>query len=164
MKPAVSGGEDGGPALTTCPACGQLLPAYARFCARCGTPQPAPWGEPPRLRGPQTWVVVAFWVGAVIALLLGLAMAAAAALPGPAGPDPAQVRATALVLLAWAGSLCALQVVAAIGLMRGRRWAMTPATLACVAWALSCIGLPVAALVLAGLWRSPARGDSATGR
>ena len=144
----------------TCPACGLELPPYARFCARCGTPQPHPVGAPPaphRQPRPPTWLLVLFWVGAVLTLLVAALYTAIAVTPGAAsapGLDPAQVGQTALVAAAAAAALFGLQVVAAIGLTAGREWGRVVATLACVGWALTCIGLPVAALVLARLWRS----------
>jgi hypothetical protein len=50
-----------------------------------------------------------------------------------------------------------LQVTAVVGLARDRAWGQMAATLACVVWALTCIGLPIALLGLNALWRAPAR-------
>jgi hypothetical protein len=101
-------------------------------------------------------VVVAFWVGAAVALLLAAVYASIAAtpkLPELSAADPGQVRTSAILIAAWAAALFGAQVVAAFGLVRRRDWALLPATLACVLWALTCVGLPVAIAVLAGLWR-----------
>ncbi len=108
------------------------------------------------------WVVVLFWIGAAVSLALGAVYASIAALPRlpDLQADPAQVRTSAIVVAAWAAALFGAQIVAAYGLTRRRSWAMVPATLACVGWALTCIGLPVAVFVLAGLWRG--RSDTRT--
>jgi hypothetical protein len=151
-----------------CPACGLELPLYARFCARCGTPQPArakavpapPAGYLPPTRAPALaplWVIVLFWVGAASSLALAAVYASIAASPRlpDLQADPSQVRTSAILIAVWAAALFGAQIVAAYGLTRRRPWALVPATLACVGWALTCIGLPVAVFVLAGLWRSP---------
>lgn len=140
-----------------CPACGLELPNYARFCARCGTPQHAPAAPPPPA-GPGRlapgWLIAVFWAGAALSLLITAAYAAIAVSPALAGlaGDPGRVRASALVIAVWSAALFGAQSVAATGLLRRREWAMVPATLACVGWALTCIGLPVAVFVLAALW------------
>ena len=144
-----------------CPACGLQLPPYARFCARCGTPQPNPVGSPPRrvTRRQPAWLLVLFWAGAVLSLLVAVLYAAIAVTPEAAvtpGLDPAQVGQTALIAAVLAAALFGVQVVAAVGLTAGRDWARVVATVACVGWALTCIGLPVAAVVLARLWRGGA--------
>ena len=105
-------------------------------------------------------MVALFWAGAGLTLLVAIVYASILAAPGTApapGLDPAQVRGGALVAAALAAGLFAIQVIAAVGLTAGRAWARTPATLACVGWALTCVGLPVSILVLARLWR-PAPG------
>jgi hypothetical protein len=102
------------------------------------------------------WLQVLFWVGTVIALLVAVVYASLAVSPGIAqapGLDPTQVRLSALVLASLAAALFAVQVVAAVGLVRGRAWARTPATISCIGWALTCVGLPVAVFALAALWR-----------
>ncbi|HEX6547612.1 MAG TPA: hypothetical protein VF134_02590 [Candidatus Dormibacteraeota bacterium] len=96
-----------------------------------------------------------FWVGAGLALIGAITYGVIAAGPLATGPSSVQLRFTALAFAVAGAVLFGLQAVAAVGLMRGRAWAMTPATIACIAWALTCIGLPVALLVLSGLWRSP---------
>jgi hypothetical protein len=148
---------------SACPACGLALPAYARFCARCGTPQPHPVGQPPRraAHGYPTWLTALLAGGAGLALLVAAIYAGIAAAPGlppgaPAGLDETQLRLTSLVIAVVALAFFALQLVAVVGLARGRQWAQMPATLACVVWALTCIGLPLALLGLNALWRGPA--------
>lgn len=100
-------------------------------------------------------MIALFWGGAALSLALAAIYASIAASPHvpELRADPAQVRNSALLIAAWSAALFGAQLVAAVGLTRRRAWAMVPATLACVGWALSCIGLPVAVLVLAGLWR-----------
>lgn len=149
-----------------CPACGLELPLYARFCARCGTPQPARANTVPAPQGgylaaalapalAPLWVIVLFWVGAACSLALAAVYASIAASPHlpDLQADPSQVRTSAILIAGWAVALFGAQIVAAYGLTRRRRWAKVAATLACVGWALTCIGLPVAVFVLAGLWR-----------
>lgn len=94
-------------------------------------------------------------MGTAVALVLAAVYASIAATPDlpNMGADPGQVRASALLIAGWAAALFAAQLLAAVGLLRRREWAMVPATLACVGWALTCVGLPVAVAVLAGLWR-----------
>jgi hypothetical protein len=63
------------------------------------------------------------------------------------------VRTGALLLAAGLGVLCLVQSAAIGGLVRGRDWGRILATVACVMWSATCIGLPVAVLVLNSLWR-----------
>jgi hypothetical protein len=146
----------------TCPSCGLALPPIARFCARCGTRlTPAVAGV--SMEAP-VWLVALLWVGAAgllsasgfyLMLALGLVQ------PGQIDPgvDPSQVRPSAAVFALCGASLSAAHGAAAIGLMGRRPWARTFATLVCVVWALSCVGLPVGLLGIAALWRPrrPAR-------
>jgi|SRR2546421_1752085 len=146
-----------------CPACGLALPVYARFCARCGTPQPHPLGQPPRRGGQRypTWLTALLAAGSGLAFLVAALYIGIAAVPGlpagaPAGLDEAQLRLTSLAIGLLAVAFFVLQLVAVVGLARGRAWAQMPATLACVVWALTCVGLPLALLGLNALWRGPA--------
>jgi zinc-ribbon domain len=150
----------------TCPSCGLALPPVARFCARCGTrlapgAAPAPAGMAP------VWLLALLWVGAA-GLLAVAASYAALALgvirPGQIDPsvDPAQVRPTSAVVAVCAASLSIAHGVAALGLMGRRAWARTFATLVCVVWALTCVGLPLGLLGIAALWR-PRRAARAVG-
>jgi hypothetical protein len=137
-----------------CPNCGLALPAVARFCARCGV----------RVGAAQApvWLLVLLWLGACG--LLGIAaiygsLALGAVPPGTfdQGMDAAQLRSASALLAACAASLCAAHGAAALGLMGGRPWARTLATMVCVVWALTCIGLPVGLLGISALWRTRAR-------
>jgi hypothetical protein len=99
--------------------------------------------------------------GAGLSLLVAALYAGLAAQPGlagatPTGADLARLRLTAAGVALAAAAFCGLQVVAVVGLARGRGWGRTAGTLACVVWALSCIGLPLALLGLSALWRAPA--------
>ena len=144
-------------ALGQCPACGLGLPSYARFCARCGTPQPHPTGRAPvRTPAYAGWLLILFWVGTALALLIAVVYTSIAVSPGIAqapGLDQSQVRLSALVVAVLAAGLFAVQLIASVGLTQGRAWARTPATIASVGWALTCLGLPVAVFALMALWR-----------
>lgn len=151
------------PEAVGCPACGLALPPHARFCARCGTPQPHPAGLPPGRAGRRfpTWLPALLAGGAGLSLLVAALYAGLAAQPGlagasPAGADVARLRLASAGVAAVAAAFFGLQVVAAVGLVRGRDWGRTAGTLACVVWALTCIGLPLALLGLGALWRAPA--------
>ena len=101
-------------------------------------------------------MVALFWAGAGLTLLVAIVYASILAAPGvaaPAGLDPGQVRGSALLAAGLSSALFAVQVIAAVGLTMGRPGARTPATLACIGWSLTCVGLPLAVLVLARLWR-----------
>lgn len=133
----------------TCPACGLELPAHARFCARCGARLPAPG------RAVETWVMVVFGVGIVATAAVAVLYAGVATDPTAAssGLSVATVRTGSIILAAVLGVLCLLQSAAMAGLVRGRDWGRVVATVACVMWSATCIGLPVAVLVLNSLWR-----------
>ena len=107
------------------------------------------------------WVLILFWLGTLAALAVSLAYAVLSVIPDlPArGVDPRQVRALAEVVAVVAGCLFVAQLITSIGLTRGRSWARGWATLVCVAWALTCIGLPLSVLALNAIWRplKPAR-------
>jgi hypothetical protein len=142
--------------LITCPSCGLALPDFARFCARCGKRLPLMRGQVP-----PTWVLVLFWLGTAGTLVISLVYTLALLIPDlPAhGVDSRQLRAAAGVVAAVAGCLFVAQLVTSVGLTRGRSWAKGWATLVCVAWALTCIGLPLSVLALNAIWRPlrPAR-------
>jgi len=89
----------------------------------------------------------------VASLYAGIAAAPGLASGVPGGLDEGQVRLSALLVAVVAAAFFGLQAVALVGLVRGRPWARVPATLACVAWALTCIGVPLALLGLNALWR-----------
>jgi len=130
--------------------CGLDLPVHARFCARCGSPQAAPR---PTV---DTWVMVIFGLGVVVSALVAILYSAIALYPSAASTslDPATLRAGSVILASALGILCLLQSAAIVGLIRGREWGRVVATGACVIWSLTCIGVPVAVLVLMALWRA----------
>ena len=133
----------------TCPACGMILPAGARFCAQCGVPQRQ------SARPVAVWVVVVFGIGVVVTALVATTYSAIALFPSAASSnlDPSTLRTGSMILGAAVGLLCILQSVAIAGLVRGREWGRAVATAACVVWSITCVGLPVAILVLNALWR-----------
>ncbi len=144
--------------MRACPACGLELPDFARYCAHCGEKLP---GEPAlRTSALPAWLLVLFLVGTVLTGLVALAYAVVLAAPdlpaAQAGVNPPELRVGAAVITVLATALFILQVVATIGLLRRRRWARLTATVACVAWALTCVGIPFSVLALNALWRSPA--------
>jgi hypothetical protein len=114
-------------------------------------------GARPRAAGVRAplWVLLLFWLGAVIVLLAAVVYGVAAAFPdlGAQPGEAARVRAFAGVVAGFLALLFAGQVLAATGLTAGWSWARPLATVVCVVWALSCLGLPVALLVLNSLWR-----------
>jgi hypothetical protein len=132
-----------------CPACGLELPSHARFCARCGTRLALP------RQTVETWVLVAFGVGIVVTAAAAVLYAGVATDPKvtSSGLDAATVRTGSILLAAALGVLCVVQTAAIAGLVRGREWGRIVATVACVMWSATCIGLPVAVLVLNSLWR-----------
>jgi hypothetical protein len=133
----------------TCRVCGLELPSYARFCARCGTRQAA------ARREVEAWVFVVFGLGVALSAIVSVLYAVVAIDPAGASTtlDPAVVRTGSAVLAVSLGILCALQIAAIVGLVRGREWGRVLATIACVAWSITCVGLPVAVLVLNSIWR-----------
>ena len=133
----------------TCAGCGLVLPAHARFCARCGAPQPQ------ARRGVRAWVLVAFAVGIVVSAVGAIIYSAVAIAPGQAATnmDPAVIRTGSILLAGALAALCVVQSVAIAGLLRGREWGRVVATVACVAWSLTCVGLPVSIVVLNSIWR-----------
>lgn len=141
-----------------CPACGLALPAYARFCARCGSPLAA---APRRAELAPVWVQALLWVGAGALLWVAATYGALAAGLVPAGAvsaaDLAAARGPSALVAAAALSLCLAHLAAAIGLLTGRAWARPFTTMVCVVWALTCVGLPVGLLAVNAMWRRPRR-------
>jgi hypothetical protein len=135
-----------------------VLPPVARFCARCGTSlTPAAAAAAAAGMAP-VWLLALLWVGSAGLLSAAAfygALAAGLVQPGQIDPsvDPAQVRPTSALVAACAGSLCAGHAAAAVGLMGRRAWARTFATMVCVVWALTCVGLPLGLLGINALWR-----------
>ena len=136
----------------TCPRCGLALPARARFCARCGARL--------RDRGPvPVWLLTLLWLGAgglvwVTAVYLAVALDVVPADALGAGTDVSSVRGAAALIAVCAASLSLAHLAAVLGLMAGRPWARTFATMVCVVWALTCVGLPVGLLGINALWRA----------
>jgi hypothetical protein len=133
----------------TCRVCGLDLPSYARFCARCGTRQAA------ARREVEAWVFVVFGLGVALSAIVSVLYAVfAIALAGASTTmNPATARTGSVVLAVSLGILCGLQIAAIVGLVRGGEWGRVLATIACVAWSITCVGLPVAVLVLNSIWR-----------
>jgi hypothetical protein len=111
------------------------------------------------------WVLVLFWMGTVASLAIALAYALALLIPDlpTQGVDPGQLRAVAGIVAVVAGTLFVAQLITSVGLTLGRSWARAMATLICVAWALTCLGLPLSVLALNAIWRplKPARPSAA---
>ncbi|HSR23051.1 MAG TPA: hypothetical protein VLW53_05845, partial [Candidatus Eisenbacteria bacterium] len=129
----------------------------ARFCARCGArvAPAAPAGRPPAA---PVWLLALLWLGAagllwVAALYVAVALGAVPSRALGTGADTASVQGGAAVVAACAASLCLAHLAAALGLMGDRAWARAFATMVCVVWALTCVGLPVGLLGINALWR-----------
>ena len=144
--------------MIRCPSCSLELPSHARYCARCGSAlerRPGAGDAP-------TWVfvvlLVAFGIGAGVAALLALAYTLLLVDPTLAagssvGIRPSQLGAAALAIAALLMVL--LQAAAVAGLVRGREWGKVVGTVACVGWALTCVGVPFSLLVVFLLWWRP---------
>jgi hypothetical protein len=102
-------------------------------------------------------VYVVFGLGVAVSAVVSVLYAVIAFNPAGASSnlDPAVVRTGSEALAGIAAIVCLVQGAAIVGLVRGREWGRIMATIACVAWSLTCIGLPVAALVLNSIWRRP---------
>lgn len=105
------------------------------------------------------WAIVVLAVGAMVAAIVTVSYGVLLAAPDLAAGtgsklDPAQVRLSAGLLVAAGGVMLGLQLGGLIGLALGRRWGRVVATLAAAGWALTCLGLPVAALLLHLVWRT----------
>lgn len=100
-------------------------------------------------------MLVVFGVGIVITAAVAVLYAGVAMDPTLTSSrlDATTVRTGSILLAAALGILCVLQSAAIAGLVRGRAWGRIVATVACVMWSATCIGLPVAILVLNSLWR-----------
>ena len=104
-----------------------------------------------------------FGAGVVLSALVAVIYSTIALFPSASGStlDPATVRSASAVVGAALGILCVLQSVAIAGLVRGREWGRVAATAACVMWSLTCVGLPVAIIILNAIWRGKRRGPAA---
>ncbi len=134
----------------SCWSCGLPLPAGARYCAHCGTRQRTAAAPA------AAWVLAAFAIGTCVA---GLAVAAYGGIMldpqlFSTNPQDAQLeRIGAAVVIAYGAVLLVLQVAALSGLATGRDWGRLLATLACLLWCLTGVGLLVAFPILYTLWR-----------
>ena len=156
-----------------CRQCGLELPERARFCARCGaalstsgSPEapaaPGAWPASPappaapRLR-PALWLLLVFWIGSAVLLVIGIIYAVIAVDPtadgGASGLSSADVQRSAILLAAFFGVVLVLQLAAAGALTAGLPWGRVVGTVVCALWMLTCVGIPVAILALTGLWR-----------
>ena len=137
--------------MIACPNCALQLPDYARFCARCGTRLPL---KRRLAAGTATWVLVLLALGAAGGALFAVVYSVIALTPQlpPTDLDPQQVRASAVALAVLGAAICVIQVAALIGLSTGRDWGRVLATIACVAWSLTCVGLPLSLAMISSLW------------
>jgi hypothetical protein len=103
----------------------------------------------------EAWVIVVFGFGVALSAIVSVLYAVIAIYPAGASTtmDPGLVRTGSVALALIVGIVCALQCAAIVGLVRGAEWGRVVATIVCVAWSLTCVGLPVAALVLNSIWR-----------
>jgi hypothetical protein len=103
----------------------------------------------------EAWVLVVFGLGVALSAIVSVLYAVVAIDPAgaPTTFDPAVVRTGSVVLTVSLAILCGLQIAAIVGLVRGGEWGRVLATIACVAWSITCVGLPVAVLVLNSIWR-----------
>jgi hypothetical protein len=102
---------------------------------------------------------VLLWIGAagllgVAALYAILALDVVPPDSVDPGVDPGAVRSLAALVAAAAASLAAGHAAAAFGLTTSRPWGRVIATMVCVVWALTCVGLPVGLLGVSAMWRS----------
>jgi hypothetical protein len=91
----------------------------------------------------------------VVSLVVAVVYTWVAIAPNLAGQpgDVGQLRLAATIVALCAASLFAGHVLATVGLTVGWTWARLLATLVCVVWCLTCIGLPLGLLVLNAIWR-----------
>lgn len=102
-------------------------------------------------------MLVLFWAGTVPALVLAASYLGALAQPSLGGgvPDTPTFRTGLALSGALFAAICVLQLIAALGLTMRRQWGRVLATLVCVAWCITCVGLPLALLALNSIWRRP---------
>lgn len=141
----------------TCSRCGQELPERAGYCARCGAPQAARMdGRDGRM--PPTWLILLFWVGCLVPLVLVLVYLVTWIAPDPelakaAGSTPDQLQVTAAAVTLFFAVVLLLQGAGAWALTSGRSWGRVLGSVVCALWMLTCIGIPVSVLGLIGIWR-----------
>ena len=100
-----------------------------------------------------------FWIGCALTLGIALVYSLAALEPQLAGQpgDSGRIRVAAAIVALCASSLFVGQLLATIGLTAGWQWSRLLATLVCVVWCLTCIGLPLGLFALNAIWRGRAR-------
>jgi hypothetical protein len=101
-------------------------------------------------------MLLLFTFGAVAAAMLAGANVLVIVSPKPPGTDPQTAQyllAFSWALLIYGTVLAGLQIAALAGLGSAREWGRIAATLACLLWCLTGIGLVVAFPVLYYLWR-----------
>lgn len=115
--------------------------------------------ERPRPAGRRTplWIILLFWLGSAVPLVLGLTYLVAWVAPSEqmvqlTGATAAQLRVTAGVATIYCTVLLVVQLVAALGLTLARDWARPVASVACALWTITCIGIPVCVAVLTTIW------------
>ncbi len=137
-------------------------------------PWQAPSGPPTlapgqaRPRQVRIWITVLYWLGAGLSFALSLLYAMGLLLPDTINQaaaaqkiDSGALRQVVIYVVVYLGLLCLSQLVAAIGLTLGKRWAKAVATVAAALWSLTCVAVPVAAVVIFFLWRPLNASDSA---
>lgn len=123
-----------------------------------GPPLPLPVAPARPRRGFPVWVLVLFYAGSALPLLLGLIYTLAAADPHLANPpgsgySDATVKSSATTFAVALLVLFVAQLVAAVGLTLQQAWGRIVATFVCLAWMLTVIGIPVSVFALAAIWR-----------
>jgi hypothetical protein len=104
------------------------------------------------------WILATFAAGTGVTAVAAATYGAWTADPSLQPPSAALSGGSTGVLALAAAAMVLLQSGAIAGLVRGRDWGKILATLACLGWALTCIGLPVSFAVLLSLWRpAPSR-------
>ncbi|MGI8564050.1 MAG: hypothetical protein ACR2MZ_11000 [Candidatus Dormibacter sp.] len=118
----------------------------------------------------RVWITVLYWLGAGLSLALCLLYAIGLVLPDTLSQaaaaqkiDSGALRQVVIFVVVYLGLLCLSHVVAAIGLTLGKRWAKPVATVAAALWSLTCVALPVAAVVIFFLWRPLSASSSVAG-
>lgn len=101
-------------------------------------------------------MLAVFGLGIAVSAAVGVLYAAFAVDPvrTTSNLDPATLRTGSAILAAAMGVLCILEAAAIAGLVRGRNWGRIAATIVCVAWSITCVGIPISILVLNSIWRN----------
>ena len=111
-----------------------------------------------------TWLLILFGVAVPVAAVVAIAYGAIAVdphTPGEGSIDAKTLRTFSAAIAFTFGGISLLHAGALYGLLRGREWGRVTATIACVMWGLTCVGLPVALLALNALWRPQEGADQA---